>query len=122
MFYIETPDGLTVTETGRKTIFVPKDNPNYGEIIKNISHMTYNNIFDIVDIKAKVCKVINEKIECFFNEDEDLQIDLALEEDNSYLKNLTIKTIQEQFSEDEAKDIESLLAKLKVSKIKIIFE
>ena len=36
MFYVLGTDGITVTETGRKTLFIPKDHDKYNEIKENI--------------------------------------------------------------------------------------
>jgi hypothetical protein len=122
MFYIETPDGITVTESGRKTIFVPKNHKLYKEISENIANMSYDNVFEMIDIKTKVQKFISESVECFFNADDDLQIDWTLQnEDNAgIIKNILVNEIKKEFEASNA--VEDLIHKLKIAKIQVIFE
>ena len=122
MFYIETPDGLTVTESGRKTIFVPKNHESYKEISENITNMSYDNVIEMTDIKTKVQNFVSENVECFFNADDDLQIDLSLqnEDDAGVIKNVLVKKIREEFENSSV--VENLIHKLKIAKIQVTFE
>lgn len=122
MFYIETPDGLTVTESGRKTIFVPKNHESYKEISENIANMSYDNVLEMTDIKTKVQSFISENVECFFNTDDDLQIDVTFQEEDyiEAIKNILVHKIKREFKNPEA--VEDLIHKLKIAKIQVIFE
>lgn len=123
MFYIETSEGITVTESGRKTIFVPKNHESYKEISENITNMSYDNIFEKIDVKTKVQQFLSKNVECFFNTDDDLQIDLNLKDEDGtvdIIKNVLINKIRKEFEESD--NMKNLIYKLKIAKIQIIFE
>ena len=77
MFYVLGTDGITVTETGRKTLFIPKDHDKYNEIKENITKMSYQNIFDMVDVKTLMCGLLSETTETYYNDNDDLEIFLS---------------------------------------------
>ena len=77
MFYVLGTDGITVTETGRKTLFIPKDHDKYNEIKENITKMSYQNVFDMVDVKTLMCGLLSETTETYYNDNDDLEVFLS---------------------------------------------
>ena len=77
MFYVLGTDGITVTETGRKTLFIPKDHDKYNEIKENITKMSYQNVFDMVDVKTLMCGLLSETTETYYNDNDDLEVFLT---------------------------------------------
>lgn len=126
MFHIFGSDGITVTENGRKTIFVPKDHESYEDIKNNITKMSYNDVFSLVDTKSHLQMLLSEEVEVYFNEDDDLQIDLQGLTDNHKkdLKTLAFSFISSipDLDGDKKYQIQKLLEKLDVTKVHLVFE
>lgn len=74
MFYITTPNGISISDAGRAPLFVGKSHPSFETILKNIKNLTYNQIQDELDLKNKVVGYISDDVETYFNENDDLEI------------------------------------------------
>ena len=129
MFHIISPDGLTVTEAGCKTIFVPKDHEEYDTIVENINTLSYWEIFSKTDVKTKMQSLIDDKTEAYFNENDDFEVCLsnlkdAHKEDLSHLVMYALEDVITNRGGDakEVEDMKKLVSRLSVSKVKIIFE
>ena len=81
MFYVITDNGINITEVGRSPLFIGKDHENFNKIKENIRNLTYNQIQQMIDIKSKIVGYINENAETYFNDDDDLEMKIDLNED-----------------------------------------
>lgn len=129
MFYVITDNGINITEVGRSPLFIGKDNENFNKVKENICNLTYNQIQQMIDIKSKIVGYINENAETYFNDDDDLEMKIDLNEDiTKDLKTLARAQIMGNKDEDELNEKESYLIKLldggslNVVGIKLIFE
>lgn len=127
MFYVFSESGITVTEQGRKTIFVPKDHEDYEEIKAKIDKMSYDNILSFIDTKTHLQMLLSEDVEGFFNEDGDFQLDIK-ELKDQYKKDLkalattSIMESVETLDDKQKQKISTLLERLDVTKIRLVFE
>ena len=127
MFYVLGTDGITVTETGRKTLFIPKDHDKYNEIKENITKMTYQNVFDMVDVKTLMCGLLSETTETYYNDNDDLEVFLTssafsesdLKEIRATIISTLIKKIEGQETKEKAINI---LEKMNLVSLKAAFE
>ena len=130
MFYVITDNGINITEVGRSPLFIGKDHENFNKIKENIRNLTYNQIQQMIDIKSKIVGYINENAETYFNDDDDLEMKIDLNEDitTKGLKLLARAQIIGDKDEDELNEKEKYLIKLldggslNVVGIKLIFE
>ena len=129
MFYVITDNGINITEVGRFPLFIGKDHENFNKIKENIRNLTYNQIQQMIDIKSKIVGYINENAETYFNDDDDLEMKIDLNEDiTKGLKILARDQIMGNKDEDELNEKESYLIKLleggslNIVGIKLIFE
>lgn len=129
MFYVITDNGINITEVGRSPLFIGKDHENFNKIKENIRNLTYNQIQQMIDIKSKIVGYINENAETYFNDDDDLEMKIDLNEDiTKGLKILARDQIMGNKDEDELNEKESYLIKLlegdslNIVGIKLIFE
>ena len=129
MFYVITDNGINITEVGRSPLFIGKDHENFNKIKENIRNLTYNQIQQMIDIKSKIVGYINENAETYFNDDDDLEMKIDLNEDiTKGLKILARDQIMGNKNEDELNEKESYLIKLleggslNIVGIKLIFE
>ena len=129
MFYVITDNGINITEVGRSPLFIGKDHENFNKIKENIRNLTYNQIQQMIDIKSKIVGYINENAETYFNDDDDLEMKIDLNEDiTKGLKILARDQIMGNKDEDEHNKKESYLIKLleggslNIVGIKLIFE
>ena len=127
MFYVLGTDGITVTETGRKTLFIPKDHDKYNEIKENITKMTYQTVFDMVDVKTLMCGLFSETTETYYNDNDDLEVFLTssafsesdLKEIRATIISTLIKKIEGQETKEKAINI---LEKMNLVSLKAAFE
>ena len=129
MFYVISDNGINITEVGRSPLFIGKDHENFNKIKENIRNLTYNQIQQMIDIKSKIVGYINENAETYFNDDDDLEMKIDLNEDiTKGLKILARDQIMGNKDEDELNEKESYLIKLleggslNIVGIKLIFE
>ena len=129
MFYVITDNGINITEVGRSPLFIGKDHENFNKVKENIRNLTYNQIQQMIDIKSKIVGYINENTETYFNDDDDLEMKIDLNEDiTKGLKILARDQIMGNKDEDELNEKESYLIKLleggslNIVGIKLIFE
>ena len=129
MFYVITDNGINITEVGRAPLFIGKDHENFNKVKENIRNLTYNQIQQMIDIKSKIVGYINENTETYFNDDDDLEMKIDLNEDiTKGLKILARDQIMGNKDEDELNEKESYLIKLleggslNIVGIKLIFE
>ena len=129
MFYVITDNGINITEVGRSPLFIGKDHENFNKIKENIRNLTYNQIQQMIDIKSKIVGYINENAETYFNDDDDLEMKIDLNEDlTKDLKTLALAQIMGNKDEDELNEKESYLIKLleggslNIVGVKLIFE
>ena len=129
MFYVITDNGINITEVGRSPLFVGKDHENFNKIKENIRNLTYNQIQQMIDIKSKIVGYINENAETYFNDDDDLEMKIDLNEDvTKGLKLLARDQIMGNKDVDELNEKESYLIKLleggslNIVGVKLIFE
>ena len=127
MFYILGTDGITVTETGRKTLFIPKDHDKYNEIKENITKMTYQNVFDMVDVKTLMCGLLSETTETYYNDNDDLEVFLtssAFSEGNlKEIRDAIIFAIFDKIEDKEKREkILDILKNMNLVSLKAAFE
>ena len=129
MFYVITDNGINITEVGRSPLFISKDHENFNKIKENIRNLTYNQIQQMTDIKSKIVGYINENAETYFNDDDDLEMKIDVNENCAKdLKLLARAQIIGNKDEDELNEKESYLIKLldgdslNIVGIKLIFE
>lgn len=129
MFYVITDNGINITEVGRSPLFIGKDHENFNKIKENIRNLTYNQIQQMTDIKSKIVGYINENAETYFNDDDDLEMKIDVNENCAKdLKLLARAQIIGNKDEDELNEKESYLIKLldggslNIVGIKLIFE
>ena len=130
MFYVITDNGINITEVGRSPLFIGKDHENFQRIKEGIRNLTYNQIQHMIEIMSKIVGYINENAETYFNDDDDLEMKIDLNEDitTKGLKLLARAQIIGDKDEDELNEKEKYLIKLldggglNVVGIKLIFE
>ena len=129
MFYVITDNGINITEVGRTPLFIGKDHESFERIKENIRNLTYNQIQQMTDIKSKVVGYINENAETYFNDDDDLEMKIDVNENRAKdLKLLARAQIMGDRDEDELNEKEKYLIKLldggslNIVGIKLIFE
>ena len=129
MFYVITDNGINITEVGRSPLFIGKDHENFNKIKENIRNLTYNQIQQMIDIKSKIVGYINENAEAYFNDDDDPEMKIDINEDiTKGLKILARDQIMGNKDADELNEKESYLIKLleggslNIVGVKLIFE
>lgn len=127
MFYVLGTDGITVTETGRKTLFIPKDHDKYNEIKENITKMTYQNVFDMVDVKTLMCGLLSETTETYYNDNDDLEVFLtssAFSEGNlKEIRDSIIFAIFDKIEDKEKREkVLDILKNMNLVSLKVAFE
>ena len=129
MFYVITDNGINITEVGRSPLFVGKDHESFNKVKENIRNLTYNQIQQMIDIKSKIVGYINENAETYFNDDDDLEMKIDVNDNRvNDLKLLARAQIMGNKDEDELNEKEKHLIKLldsgslNVVGIKLIFE
>lgn len=134
MFYITTPNGISISDAGRAPLFVGKSHPSFENILKNIKNLTYNQIQDELDLKNKVVGYISDDVETYFNENDDLEIQVnvsnsasrELQRDaSSYLRAmLDVDDDSEDACSEKAKRLLNMIKdnSLNLVGIKLIFE
>ena len=132
MFYIQTPNGISITEAGRSPLFVSKAHPMFDSIKANIKSMSYNAVQDAIDIKGQVAGVVTENVESYINTDDDLEVQMNVKDLDSDWKeeavNKLISSIKDGDEDEEldekAKTLVTLLRakSLNLVGIKLIFE
>lgn len=127
MFYVLGTDGITVTETGRKTLFIPKDHDKYNEIKENITKMTYQNVFDMVDVKTLMCGLLSETTETYYNDNDDLEVFLsssAFSEGNlKEIRDAIIFAIFDKIEDKEKREkVLDILKNMNLVSLKVAFE
>ena len=129
MFYVITDNGINITEVGRSPLFVGKDHESFNKVKENIRNLTYNQIQQMIDIKSKIVGYINENAETYFNDDDDLEMKIDVNDNRAKdLKLLARAQIMGNKDEDELNEKENYIIKLldsgslNVVGIKLIFE
>lgn len=127
MFYVLGTDGITVTETGRKTLFIPKDHNKYNEIKENITKMSYQNVFDMVDVKTLMCGLLSETTETYYNDNDDLEVFLtsnAFSEGNlKEIRDAIIFAIFDKIEDKEKREkVLDILKNMNLVSLKAAFE
>lgn len=127
MFYVLGTDGITVTETGRKTLFISKDHDKYNEIKENITKMTYQNVFDMVDVKTLMCGLLSETTETYYNDNDDLEVFLtssAFSEGNlKEIRDAIIFAIFDKIEDKEKREkVLDILKNMNLVSLKAAFE
>lgn len=127
MFYVLGTDGITVTETGRKTLFIPKDHDKYNEIKENITKMSYQNVFDMVDVKTLMCGLLSETTETYYNDNDDLEVFLsssAFSESNlKEIRDAIIFAIFDKIEDKEKREkVLDILKNMNLVSLKAAFE
>ena len=129
MFYVITDNGINITEVGRAPLFIGKDHESFNKVKENIRNLTYNQIQQIIDIKSKIVGYINENAETYFNDDDDLEMKIDVNDNRAKdLKLLARAQIMGNKDEDELNEKENYIIKLldsgslNVVGIKLIFE
>ena len=129
MFYVITDNGINITEVGRSPLFISKDNESFERIKEDIRNLTYNQIQQMIDIKSKIVGYINENAETYFNDDDDLEMKIDVNENRAKdLKLLARAQIIGDNDEDDLNEKEKYLIKLldggslNIVGIKLIFE
>lgn len=129
MFYVITDNGINITEVGRSPLFVGKDHESFNKVKENIRNLTYNQIQQMIDIKSKIVGYINENVETYFNDDDDLEMKIDVNDNRAKdLKLLARAQIMGNKDEDELNEKENYIIKLldsgslNVVGIKLIFE
>ena len=129
MFYVITDNGINITEVGRAPLFIGKDHENFNKIKENIRNLTYNQIQQMIDIKSKIVGYINENAETYFNDDDDLEMKIDVNDNRAKdLKLLARDQIMGNKDVDELNEKESYLIKLleggslNIVGVKLIFE
>ena len=129
MFYVITDNGINITEVGRSPLFIGNDHENFNKIKENIRNLTYNQIQQMIDIKSKIVGYINENAETYFNDDDDLEMKIHVNENRAKdLKLLARAQIIGDNDEDDLNEKEKYLIKLldggslNIVGIKLIFE
>ena len=127
MFYVLGTDGITVTETGRKTLFIPKDHDKYNEIKENITKMSYQNVFDMVDVKTLMCGLLSETTETYYNDNDDLEVFLtssAFSEGNlKEIRDAIIFAIFDKIEDKEKREkVLDILKNMNLVSLKAVFE
>lgn len=127
MFYVLGTDGITVTETGRKTLFIPKGHDKYNEIKENITKMSYQNVFDMVDVKTLMCGLLSETTETYYNDNDDLEVFLTSsafsESDLKEIRAMIISTLIKKIEGQETKEKAiNILEKMNLVSLKAAFE
>lgn len=127
MFYVLGTDGITVTETGRKTLFIPKDHDKYNEIKENITKMSYQNVFDMVDVKTLMCGLLSETTETYYNDNDDLEVFLtssAFSEGNlKEIRDAIIFAIFDKIEDKEKREkVLDILKNMNLVSLKVAFE
>ena len=129
MFYVITDNGINITEVGSSPLFIGKDHENFNKIKENIRNLTYNQIQQMIDIKSKIVGYINENAETYFNDDDDLEMKIDVNENRAKdLKLLARAQIIGDNDEDDLNEKEKYLIKLldggslNIVGIKLIFE
>lgn len=131
MFYITTPNGISISEAGRAPLFVGKSHPSFETILKNIKNLTYNQIQDELDLKNKIVGYISDDVETYFNENDDLEIQVNVSDSASrelqkdalfYLQRML--DIDEDDCSEKAKRLLNMIKdnSLNLVGIKLIFE
>lgn len=127
MFYVITDNGINITEVGRAPLFIGKDHENFNKVKENIRNLTYNQIQQMIDIKSKIVGYINENAETYFNDDDDLEMKIDVN-DNRVNDLKLLARAQIMGNKDELNEKEKYLIKLldsgslNVVGIKLIFE
>lgn len=80
MFYIITDNGINISEAGRAPLFINKEHEEYQNIKDNIKTLTYNEISSMIDIRSKIVGYVNDKTEIYFNEDDDFEMKVDINE------------------------------------------
>lgn len=129
MFYVITDNGINITEVGRAPLFIGKDHESFNKVKENIRNLTYNQIQQMIDIKSKIVGYINENAETYFNDDDDLEMKIDVNDNRAKdLKLLARAQIMGNKDEDEFNEKENYIIKLldsgslNVVGIKLIFE
>lgn len=132
MFYIQTSNGISITEAGRSPLFISKSNPFFDSIKLNIKTMTYNQIQDAIDVKGKVAGVVTEEMESYINADDALEVQMNVQEFSNSWKDQAVTRLVEAVKDDtdeehldeKSKTLVELLNSggLKLVGIKLIFE
>jgi len=127
MFYVLGTDGITVTETGRKTLFIPKDHDKYNEIKENITKMSYQNVFDMMDVKTLMCGLLSETTETYYNDNDDLEVFLtssAFSEGNlKEIRDAIIFAIFDKIEDKEKREkVLDILKNMNLVSLKAAFE
>ena len=130
MFYVITDNGINITEVGRSPLFISKNHENFNKIKENIRNLTYNQIQQMIDIKSKIVGYINENAETYFNDDDDLEMKIDVNENRAKDLKLLARAqiIGNNNDEDDLNEKEKYLIKLldndclNIVGIKLIFE
>lgn len=127
MFYVLGTDGITVTETGRKTLFIPKDHSKYNDIKENIAKMSYQNIFEMIDIKTMMCGLLSETTETYYNDNDDLEVFLSSsafnENDLKEIRTAIISTLVKKIEDQETKNrVFDTLRNMNLVSLRVAFE
>lgn len=94
MFYVVTEQGISITEAGKKPLFISKSDRNFEKIKSTIENIDYNTVKAMTDIKSQITGFINEDIETYVNSDGNLEMNIKLNDDIRVLiRNYIIKTV-----------------------------
>lgn len=81
MFYVVTEQGISITEAGKKPLFISKSDRNFEKIKNNIENVDYNTVKAMTDVKSQITGFINENIETYTNSDGNLEMNIKLNDD-----------------------------------------
>lgn len=132
MFYIQTSNGMSITEAGRSPLFVSKSHPMFESIKANIKTMSYNAVQDAINVKSLVAGVVTENVESYINTDDDLEVQVNVKSFNNNWKEEAVDQLinaikdgeEEDNLDDKAKTLIRLISceDLKLVGVKLIFE
>lgn len=81
MFYVVTEQGISITEAGKKPLFISKSDRNFEKIKNSIENVDYNTVKVMTDVKSQITGFINENIETYTNSDGNLEMNIKLNDD-----------------------------------------
>lgn len=129
MFYVVTEQGISITEAGKKPLFISKSDRNFEKIKINIENIDYNTVKAMTDVKSQITGFINEDIETYTNTDGNLEMNIKLNDNiKGIIKNYIITNILDERSHENLTSREKVFVELleqdaiKLVNVKGVFE
>lgn len=113
MFYVVTEQGISITEAGKKPLFISKSDRNFEKIKNNIENVDYNTVKAMTDVKSQITGFINENIETYTNSDGNLEMNIKLNDDiRELIRSYIITNVLDGRSNDNLTNRESVFIEL----------